>query len=87
MQHLIDRERPEAARVLAGHELATTQTFDHADRLVRTVHPDGQALVHAYDGASRPTAISRPSWVRRIGPSPTSAGATTGGSTRPTSRP
>lgn len=45
------------ARVMLGHELATEHAFDNADRLVRTVYPDGQELVYSYDGASRLTGI------------------------------
>lgn len=45
------------ARVLLGHELPIERTFDNADRLVRTVYPDGQELTRSYDGASRLAGI------------------------------
>ena len=45
------------ARVLFGHEFATERSFDNADRLLRTLYPDGQALESSYDGAGRLVGI------------------------------
>lgn len=44
-------------RTLEGHAFETAYQWDLADRLVRAVFPDGQALDYAYDLADRPLTL------------------------------